>query len=93
MFGIKKVVCEEIQKLKEEIKKEMIKNNEEIKEEIKKLNDKIEWFEFRLDSLQSNFKVFSLQNRGKIRDLSRHAIPDTTGINSTRAKWTDKSLF
>ncbi len=89
-----KKIESEIKKLDEKIEGVRKELNEKIEGIKKELAERTEWTEFRLEGLYSIFKASSFQTPvRRIRDLSRRAVPDTSGINSTRVKWTDKSLF
>ncbi len=88
-----KKIESEIKKLDKKIESEIKKLDEKIEGVKKELAERTEWTEFRLEGLYSIFKASSFQTQGRIKNLSRRAVPDTSGINSTRVKWTDESLF
>ena len=75
----------------EDVRKEL---NSKLRNVRKELAERIEWTEFRLEGLYSVLKVHSLRTpTTRVRNLPRRAIPDVSGINSTRFKWTSESLF
>ena len=95
---LKKEVDRNKERIEEKIRDLTETLNEKVRELDRKTNDlrdevrRKRWTSLALRGMQSSFSFPSLQPPRTIKDLSRRPVPDLTGINSTRVKWTDRSI-